>query len=244
MSEPPLYQEYEVLKRLKLRASELFDLLNVGVIAPVARRSCDPMYCAATIDALATGYHHTRMGCAIWWDFDLGRPSFLPAHAEWSPPDVPFYPFEDEEQQAWARRVYKLKKACAPGPYPYPDRLARYRGRMEDKATKAFERKHGIKRLRKSRKLSVGRGLLRRNMSRAELRDLVWSKTMIRAGADLGISEFGLRQLCKRLLIPLPIRGHFNHQDPKKRPPKPMLQKSAVPRGSSANPRRTLHETG
>jgi hypothetical protein len=153
----------------------------------------------------------------------LGRPSFLPAHAEWSQPDVPFYPFDNEEQQAWARRVYKLKKACAPGPYPYPDRLARYRARMEDKATKAFEREHGIKRPRKSRKPSVGRGLLRRNMSRAELRNLVWSKTMIRAGADLGISEFGLRQLCKRLLIPLPTRGHFNHQDPKKRPPRPAV---------------------
>ncbi|UPJ60544.1 hypothetical protein [Bradyrhizobium sp. 192] len=129
MSEPPLYQEYEVLKRLKLRASELFDLLNVGIIAPVARRGPDAMYWAATIDALATSYHQLRMGCAIWWDFDLGRPSFLPAHAEWSQPHVPFYPFDDEEQQAWARRVYKLKKACAPGPYPYPDRLARHRGR-------------------------------------------------------------------------------------------------------------------
>jgi hypothetical protein len=103
------------------------------------------MYCAATIEALATNYHQLRMGCAIWWDFDVRRPSFLPAHAEWSPPDVPFYPFENEEQQAWARRVCRLKKACAPGPYPYPDRLARYRSRMEYKATKAFQRKHGIR---------------------------------------------------------------------------------------------------
>lgn len=52
MADPPLYEEYEVLKRLKLRASELFDLLNVGIIAPVARRGRDPMYCATTIDAL------------------------------------------------------------------------------------------------------------------------------------------------------------------------------------------------
>ncbi len=49
--------------------------------------------------------------------------------------DLPFYPFDDEEQQSWARRFYKLKKACAPFPYPYPERLARYRSRMEDKAT-------------------------------------------------------------------------------------------------------------
>lgn len=58
-------------------------------------------------------------------------------------------------------------------------------------------------------------------MSRAEIRDLVWTKTMIRAAADLGISEFALRHLCKRLRIPTPTRGHFNHKDPKKRQPKP-----------------------
>ncbi|MDA9508926.1 hypothetical protein XI09_30690 [Bradyrhizobium sp. CCBAU 11386] len=44
-------------------------------------------------------------------------------------------------------------------------------------------------------------------------RDLLWSKTLIRAGADLGVSEYALRQLCKRLLIPLPTRGHFNHKE-------------------------------
>lgn len=46
---------------------------------------------------------------------------------------------------------------------------------------------------------------------------------MIRAAADLGMSEFTLRKICKRYLIPLPTRGHFNHKDPKKRPPKPAL---------------------
>ncbi|MGY4629104.1 hypothetical protein [Bradyrhizobium sp. USDA 4486] len=223
MSEPPLYHEHQVLKRLRIRSSELEELLNIGMVAPVARRGSDPMYCAVTIDALATDYHHTRMGCAIGWDFVLNRPGFLPGHIGWVPPDVPFYPFDDEEQQSWARRYFKLKRACAPGPYPDPARLARRRARLEAEATKVFERKHGIKRPRKSRKISVGKRLLRRDMSKAELRDLVWSKTLIRAAADLGISEFALRELCKRLLIPLPTRGHFNWKDPKKRPPKPAL---------------------
>lgn len=225
MSGPPLYEEYQVLKRLKLRASELHDLQNIGMIAPVARRGSDPMYCAGTIDALATDYHHTRMGCAIWWDFDLKRPGFLPTHLPWTSPDVSFCPFDNEEQQSWVRRYYKLRNACAPFPYPYPERLARYRSRMEDKATKAFERAHGIKRPRKrgNRKLRLGRGVFRRELSRTELRDLVWSKTMIRAAADLGMSEFTLRKICKRYLIPLPARGHFNHKNPKKRPPKPAL---------------------
>lgn len=52
----------------------------------------------------------------------------------------------------------------------------------------------------------------------------VWSKTMIRAAADLGISEFALRQLCKRYMIPMPPRGHFNHKDPKTRPLKSPLR--------------------
>lgn len=51
---------------------------------------------------------------------------------------------------------YKLRNACAPFPYPYPERLARYRSRMEDKATKAFERAHGIKRPRKRGNRSFG----------------------------------------------------------------------------------------
>ncbi|MCA1542256.1 hypothetical protein I6F18_20060 [Bradyrhizobium sp. NBAIM32] len=60
-------------------------------------------------------------------------------------------------------------------------------------------------------------------ISRAKLRDLVWSKTMIRAGADLGITETALRGLCDRYAIPTPTRGHFNHTVPKQRPPKPPL---------------------
>ncbi|MET3966827.1 hypothetical protein [Bradyrhizobium sp. S3.9.1] len=96
---------------------------------------------------------------------------------------------------------------------------------MEDKATKAFARKHGIKRERphRSRKVVFPPATRRVEFTRVELRDLVWSKTMIRAAAGLGISELALRQLCKRLGIPLPTRGHFNRQDPKKRPPKPAL---------------------
>ncbi|MBR0908103.1 hypothetical protein [Bradyrhizobium liaoningense] len=38
MSDPLLYEEQKVLKRLKLRAFELEELLNIGIVAPVARR--------------------------------------------------------------------------------------------------------------------------------------------------------------------------------------------------------------
>jgi hypothetical protein len=136
---------------------------------------------------------------------------------------LPFYPFDTEQLQGWARRMYKLKRDCAPFPYPHQSRLERFRSKMEAEATRTFENAHGIKRPRKNRKF-VFRGLEKRiELTRAQLRDLVWRKTMIRAAADLGISEFKLRGVCKRNLIPLPTRGHFNHKDPKKRPPKPAL---------------------
>ncbi|MDA9450765.1 hypothetical protein XI04_32780 [Bradyrhizobium sp. CCBAU 11430] len=220
---PPLYEEHQVLKCLKLRASELEELLNIGIIAPVARRGRDPLYCVEAIDALATDFHHKRLGCAIWWDFDSKRPGFLPDHAEWSPPDVPFYPFDEEDQQFWTRRYFKLKRAYAPFPFQRPDDLARRRAKLEAVATKAFARKHGIKRPRKTRR--VGFPVRHRwvTIGRAKLRDLVWSKTLIRAAKDLGVSEFALRSQCKRWLIPLPTRGHFNHKDPRKRPPPPEL---------------------
>lgn len=224
---PPLYEEYEVLERLNLRGHELEGLLNVGIIVPVARGVMgQPLYCTEAIDRLATKEQGRRLADALWWDFDLKRPGYMPRHLPWARAvDLPCYPFDDEEQQAWARRVYRLKKQTAPFPFPRPERLARYRSRMEDKATKAFERKHGIKRerVRMSRKLVFHPPTGRVELSRAELRDLVWSKTMIRAGGDLGLSEFALRQLCKRLSIPMPTRGHFNHKDPKARPPKPAL---------------------
>ncbi|WP_338310395.1 hypothetical protein [Bradyrhizobium ottawaense] len=33
MSDPPLYEEHHVLRRLKLRASEFEELLNIGIVA-------------------------------------------------------------------------------------------------------------------------------------------------------------------------------------------------------------------
>ncbi|RTE92816.1 hypothetical protein [Bradyrhizobium sp. LVM 105] len=225
MTAPSLYDEREVLERLQLRGYELEELLNIGIIAPVAGApSGEPRYCAETINQLAAQNQRTRLSEALWWDFDLQQPAYMPAGAPWARAvDLPFYPFDDKEQQSWARRYYKLKNACAPFPYPYPERLARNRSRMEDKATKAFERKHGVKRPPKTRDIDVRIRGTQVKISRAKLRDLVWSKTMIRAAAELGVSEFSLRQLCKRFSIPIPTRGHFNHKDPRKRPPKPKL---------------------
>jgi hypothetical protein len=222
--QPPLYTEPEVLKRLRLQIRELGGLLDIGLVAPVARDSAgQPMYCVETIDGLSTQEERDRLADALWWDFDLQRPSYVPSHLPWAPSTEPFYPFGTEQLQGWARRMYTLKKRRAPFPYPHQGRLERFRSKMEAEATKTFEKAHGIKRPRKSRKPCFCGVCKRVELTRAEIRDLVWSKTMIQASADLGVSEFKLRGICKRNLIPMPTRGHFNHKDPKKRPPKPAL---------------------
>ena len=228
--QPPLYYEIEVLKRLKLQRRELEGLLGIGILAPVARDSAgQPMYCVETIDRLSTREQRTRLADALWWDFDLQRPGYVPSHLSWTTStDLPFYPFDTEQLQGWARRMYKLKKNCAPFPYPHRGRLERFKLRMEDAATRAFDKAHGIKRPRKSRKFwfrGTGKSV---ELTKAGLRDLVWSKTMIRTAAELGISEFTLRGICKRNLIPTPPRGHFNHKNPTNRPPKPALPRSST----------------
>ena len=222
--QPPLYTEPEVLKRLKLQIRELDGLLDVGLLAPVARDSAgQALYCAEAIDSLSSQKERDRLADALWWDFDLQRPGYVPSHLPWAPPaDLPLYPFDTEYLQAWARRVYKFKKRCAPFSYPHRGRLERFKARMEVRATRAFEKAHGIKRPRKSRKFWFRSGI---KLTRGGLRDLVWSKTMIRAATDLGISEFTLRKVCKRELIPVPTRGHFNHKTPKLRMPKPALRR-------------------
>ncbi|MCA1365133.1 hypothetical protein I6F14_33225 [Bradyrhizobium sp. IC3069] len=59
MVEPPLYYEHQVLKRLKLRASELEELLNIGIVSPVGRRGSDPLYC---VEAIVSRQNTTTRG--------------------------------------------------------------------------------------------------------------------------------------------------------------------------------------
>ncbi|MCA1542257.1 hypothetical protein I6F18_20065 [Bradyrhizobium sp. NBAIM32] len=131
MTAPRLYEASEVLDQLQLRGHELEELLNLGIIAPVAGGPTgEPRYCAETIDRLTAREQRTRLSDALWWDFDLQQPAYMPVGAAWARSvDLPFYPFDDEEQQSWARRYYRLKKACPPGTYPRPEVLARYRSR-------------------------------------------------------------------------------------------------------------------
>jgi len=48
-----------------------------------------------------------------------------------------------------------------------------------------------------------------KTFTRKELYDLVWSKPLIQLAKEYGISDNGLRKICKRMEIPLPKGGHW-----------------------------------
>ncbi len=56
---------------------------------------------------------------------------------------------------------------------------------------------------------------------RQALYELVWSKPMVQAAKDIGLSDRGLAQRCKSLAIPLPPRGFWALNG--ERPPAPPL---------------------
>jgi hypothetical protein len=54
-------------------------------------------------------------------------------------------------------------------------------------------------------------------MTRRQLYDLIWSKPMRDAAADIGISDVGLKKVCIRHRVPVPPQGYWNkvHADQK-----------------------------
>lgn len=54
-------------------------------------------------------------------------------------------------------------------------------------------------------------------MTRKELFELIWSKPMVKAAADLGISDVGLKKVCDRHRIPVPGRGYWRKLETGKR---------------------------
>lgn len=47
-------------------------------------------------------------------------------------------------------------------------------------------------------------------MTRRQLYDLIWSKPMREAAAEIGISDVGLKKVCVRHRVPVPPQGHWN----------------------------------
>ncbi|MDB5550332.1 MAG: hypothetical protein JWL86_316 [Rhizobium sp.] len=204
------YEWHYVKERLRLWDYEIHDILKLGIIAPVGRTPHgQPLFSPEAIEKLATKEERARIKDALWWFELLQHPKLIDARQ-----DVflqnPYYPFDSEDQRAWAHELF-LNKRYGNLPTRHARRVQRRMKTIEDLATKAFEKSQ-----RTNARFSLHR-------YRRELFNLVWSKTMIRAAADRKISEFTLRKRCREYLIPLPTRGHFNHKNPKDRPRKPAL---------------------
>jgi len=59
-----------------------------------------------------------------------------------------------------------------------------------------------------------------RQWSRRQLYDLVWSKPMRDAAADVGMSDGGLKKLCLRHRVPVPPQGYWNKVNAGRKPVK------------------------
>ncbi|WP_050419091.1 hypothetical protein [Bradyrhizobium tropiciagri] len=223
MAEQKVYDAHTVITHLKLWKYEIDALLEIGIIVPVGRNAFgQSLFSAEAIDRLASNEHRERIRDALWWDFEPHPDRKGPRGRPWvAPVELPFYPFDNEEQHRWAKKLHTRKKQYAPFPHRHGASVARFKQIAEDKATKAFEKAHGIKRNRARSQILVGRKQL--PITRGKLFAAVWRKTMARVAADLSISERALREVCKKYRIPMPTRGHFNHKRAKDRPPKPKL---------------------
>ncbi|KRP85952.1 hypothetical protein AOQ73_36345 [Bradyrhizobium pachyrhizi] len=223
MTEPKVYDAHTVMDRLKLWGYEFSALLEIGIIVPVGRGAYGhPLFAAETIDALASREHRERIRDALWWNFQPHPDRKGPRGRPWvAPVELPFYPFDNEEQHNWAKKLHTWKKQYAPFPHRHGARVTRFKQMAEDKATREFEKAHGIRRNRPRSEILVGRKNV--SITRGKLFAAVWRKTMARVAADLSISERALREVCKKHKIPMPTRGHFNHKNAKDRPPRPKL---------------------
>lgn len=66
--------------------------------------------------------------------------------------------------------------------------------------------------------------VLKKELSRVQLYELVWSKPMRDAAADVGISDVGLKKRCRSQAVPVPPQGYWNKVHAGHRmPPRPTL---------------------
>jgi hypothetical protein len=60
-------------------------------------------------------------------------------------------------------------------------------------------------------------------LTRQQLYDLVWSKAMTQAAAELGVSDVGLKKISRRHRVPTPPRGYWQKLAVGQKPPRPPL---------------------
>jgi hypothetical protein len=73
----------------------------------------------------------------------------------------------------------------------------------------------------------------RREFTREQLYQAVWSKSGVKLAAELGVSDVALAKSCRRMGIPRPPRGYWAKSEAGKKPSRPVLP--AVKTGQSAN---------
>lgn len=61
-------------------------------------------------------------------------------------------------------------------------------------------------------------------MTRRQLYDLIWSKPMRDAAAEIGISDVGLKKVCVRHRVPVPPQGYWNKVHAGQTPPKAIFR--------------------
>lgn len=75
-----------------------------------------------------------------------------------------------------------------------------------------------------------------RTFTRTELHRLIWSKPLNKLAAELGLSDVGLKKLCKRHDIPTPPQGHWiSIHHGKSRPTVPLPPKPEDEIGSTCH---------
>src|SRR5580765_5656451 len=50
---------------------------------------------------------------------------------------------------------------------------------------------------------------MEKKFTRQELYELIWSESMVALSKQYNISDTGLRKLCARMEIPIPLQGHW-----------------------------------
>lgn len=199
----------EAIGTLRLHHEQFKTLVEIGIIPPVAwAADGSPRFSKQKVISFRAPEEAERLEAVLAENFEPRGGMIDPAGKAWAP--RPHYPFDNFEQEVWARRRHRLGNRYSRSKNSKHEIDTAVR-RIASAAAKAYN--EGLHFDADMRVQIVAK------VSREELHKLVWSKPMDALATDLGTTETPLRQLCNDCCIPTPGRGHFNFQDLIDRPP-------------------------
>jgi hypothetical protein len=199
----------EAIGMLRLHHEHFKTLVEIGIIPPVAwGADGTPRFSKTKVLSFREPEEAERLQDVLAENFEPRGRSIDPSGNAWAP--RPHYPFDNFEQEVWARRRHRLGGRYSRAKDSDREIEAAVR-RIAAEAAKAFSKNLHFD--------ADARVQGAAKVSREELHKLVWSKPMDALAIDLGMTETPLRQLCNDCCIPTPGRGHFKLQDPIDRPP-------------------------